>query len=85
MIKNVLGKIAARPVVFWGLVIQFVIASLALGMLFDWWSLTEEQTGGVLLIVALLGSFLTFFVQKQVTPLADPRDSEGQLLTPVGE
>ena len=61
-------RIRHEPVVFWGLVTAAIEAVIGLGLAFDWWEWTSEQTGTVLLVVAAVGAILTFFVRSKVTP-----------------
>ena len=77
-----LGKISERPVVFWGTLTSLISALIALGLLFGWMAWSGEQIGGVMLVIAIIGQFLTFFVERQVTPLVAPRNALGQILTP---
>lgn len=73
-----------EPVRFWGAITGVVIAVFACLVGFgvvDW---TEQQIGlilGVLTAVGVLFQF--FFVREQVTPVADPRNNEGQILKPL--
>lgn len=77
------SRIKAEPVVFWGLLEGVGIAVLGLLALFEVVTLTEAQTGGVLLAIAAVGAVFAFLVRGQVTPIADPRDKAGNLLVPL--
>ncbi len=77
-----LGRISAEPVAFWGLVTAAFEAVIGLLVLFDVFALTSEQMAGTLIAVAVAGSFLTFFVRNQTTPLANPQTNDGVALVP---
>lgn len=70
-----------EPVALTGLLTAAITASLGLAVLFGV-NLSPEQIGG---IVTTLGAWMgvaTFIIRSQVTPLADPKDAQGQPLVP---
>jgi len=54
-----------------------VLAFIALGIAFQWWTWSNAQTGAVVGIVAAL---LGMFVRSQVTPLVRPMDGGRPLI-----
>ena len=72
---GIIKRIQQEPVMFQGL----LQASLALLAGFGVVSLTQDQMG---LIFAFTASLLAFITRQAVTPLADPRDSDGNRLMP---
>lgn len=61
-------------------VIDALIPALQLFGVIDW---TPDQIAAVMLVVTTTGSAVsTVFGQRQVTPLTDPRDDAGNILTP---
>ncbi len=54
-----------------------VLAFIALGIAFRWWTWSNAQTGAVVGIVAAL---LGMFVRSQVTPLVRPMDGGHKLI-----
>lgn len=77
------NRIKGEPVIFWGLLEGVAIATVGLLALFDVVSLTEAQTGGVLLFFAALGAVFAFLVRGQVTALVAPMDNDGNALVPA--
>ncbi|HLQ56569.1 MAG TPA: hypothetical protein VK162_20155 [Streptosporangiaceae bacterium] len=59
-----------------------VLAFIALGIAFRWWTWSNAQTGAVVGIVAAL---LGMFVRSQVTPLVRPMDGGHKLIRGPGE
>ena len=71
----IIKRIQQEPVMFQGL----LQASFALLTGFGVVSLTQDQMG---LIFAFTASLLAFITRQAVTPLTDPRDSNGHRLAP---
>lgn len=64
-----LERIKAEPVAFWGILTALVEAIIGLALIFGWVDWTAEQVGAIMLVVAVLGTALTFFVRGKVTPV----------------
>lgn len=65
-----IDRIRNEPAAAWGHVTVLLEAIIGVGILFNWWTWTDAQTGGVLLVLAALGSGLSWLVRSQVTPVA---------------
>jgi uncharacterized membrane protein YphA (DoxX/SURF4 family) len=74
--------IRERPVVFWGLLTTLLESVIGLLLIFGVLVWTAEEVGAVMLAVAALGGVFTFVVQGQVTPMHNPKDDDGNPLTP---
>jgi hypothetical protein len=73
---------ANEPVAVITAVIALVSAIVALLPMFGV-ALTAEQIGGIMAVVVALGSVVsTLLVRSQVTPVANPRDNQGERLVP---
>jgi hypothetical protein len=75
--------IKQEPVRFWaaitGVVVAVFAALVGFGVV-DW---TQEQIGLILGVLTAIGVvFQFFFVREEVTPIVNPRNDEGQILTP---
>lgn len=72
---------------FTGLLNTAFLAILGLAFAFDWWVWSGDQQGAVLVAWSVVMAGLTFaFTGKTslaVTPVADPRDNDGNALTPA--
>lgn len=64
-----------EPVALAGAIQVLVVAVLALGSLFGWWSLTDAQTAGVLAVYAAVVGVLTAITRGKVTPVDDWEDT----------
>lgn len=75
-----------EPLRIAGYVVAFVQAVLSAVVLMGWWGLTPEQTAGWMAVIALGGTVaVVLWTRGKVTPLADPRDNNGNYLAPVQE
>jgi uncharacterized membrane protein required for colicin V production len=73
-----------EPVRFWGAITGVVIAVFACLVGFEVVSWTDKQIGLILGVLTSIGVlFQFFFVREQVTPVANPRNNEGEILKPV--
>ncbi len=71
-----------RPVVFWGLLTTLIESVIGMLLIFETVDWTGAETGAVMLAVAALGGVFTFVTQGLVTPMYNPKDSAGNMLTP---
>lgn len=75
-----------EPLAVVGAVVAFLQGLLTTVVLMGWWSLTPEQTAAWVGLIALGGTAAVVIVSRgKVTPLADPRDDQGQPLWTVLE
>lgn len=64
-----------------GVALCEVLIALALGFGVP---LTKEQTGAVMAVVVAIGNLIkVIWARNQVTPVANPRNNEGQPLVPA--
>ncbi|MEQ9403923.1 MAG: hypothetical protein RIM99_10075 [Cyclobacteriaceae bacterium] len=71
-----------EPVALINSIIAIIEAALvvAVGLGLNW---TPEQIAGVMaLIIAIGNAIKTYLARKQVTPVSDPRDNNGNSLKP---
>lgn len=70
-----------RPVLIINLLTAIAEAIVPFVALMGWWPGTQEQIGGLMvLILGVSNALKTFLAQRVVTPIADPRDAEGKEL-----
>lgn len=75
--------IRQEPVRFWAAITGVVVAVFACLVGFEVVTWSQEQIGLILGVLTAIGLvFQFFFVREQVTPVADPRNNEGEKLTP---
>ena len=72
-----------EPLAVSGAVVALAQAILTAVVLMGWWELTAEQTAAWLGVIALAGTLAVVLLTRgKVTPVADPRDDEGNPLAP---
>lgn len=74
-----------EPVAVTTSVIAFISAVIAMLPLFGV-PLTAEQAAGIMAVVVAAGGVVsTLLIRSQVTPVANPRDNDGNELTAAGQ
>jgi hypothetical protein len=74
-----------EPVAVITSVIAFISAVIAMLPLFGV-PLTAEQAAGIMAVVVAAGGVVsTLLIRSQVTPVANPRDNDGNELTAAGQ
>lgn len=72
-----------EPLAIRAAVVAAVTAVVHLSVIAGWWAISADVEGQVALVVDLLGTAaLVVWTRGKVTPVADPRDEQGRLLTP---
>jgi hypothetical protein len=72
-----------EPLVISGAAVAFAQALLTAVVLMDWWTLTATQAATWQGVIALGGTLaVVVFTRGKVTPVADPRDANGESLRP---
>ena len=72
-----------EPLAVIGGSVALVQAVIALTVTFGWLTLNDEELTALLGVVALAGTLaVTIFGRIQVTPVADPRNNDGDQLVP---
>ena len=75
-----------EPLAVAGAVVALVQAVLGAVVLMGWWDLTAEQAAAWMTVIALAGTAAVVVATRgRVTPVSDPRDGDGQRLTPEGQ
>lgn len=74
--------IKERPVVFWGSMTSLAEAVIGFLLIFDFIDWTGDQVGQVMILIAAVGTSFIFIMQGQVTPMYNPKDNQGNPLTP---
>lgn len=75
-----------EPLAVVGAVVAFLQGLLTTVVLMGWWALTPEQTAAWVGLIALGGTAAVVVISRgKVTPVANPRDADGQPLATVRE
>ena len=69
MFSDLYARIQAEPAVFWGHLTVLIEAVIGLALIFEWWSWSNSEMGAVMLVVAMLGSLMSWLVRSKVTPV----------------
>lgn len=73
-----------RPVVIMAALVALVVSVVDFLVIADVWKASESAVAAFHLVVGNAGAAIgVFFVQRQVTPNSDPRDSDGHELVAV--
>lgn len=70
-----------EPVLSYGLIVAVISAGIAMAMSLGWIELTEQQFTDVMLFVSAFMVLGAAIVRQYVTPLVNPKDSDGEPLT----
>ncbi len=78
--------ISNEPVLSVGALVAVITAGLQWARMMGWITWTEDQFQQFMVFVALVLPLLgAFWARSQVTPVANPRNSEGERLVPESE
>lgn len=72
-----------EPLAVAGAVVALVQAILGAVVMMGWWALSAEQAAAWMSVIALAGTaVVVVWSRGKVTPVADPRDAEGNPMAP---
>lgn len=75
-----------EPVVLIGAIVGVIEAGIAMLVVLGVLSLTPEQIGAIMAFVIAIGSVVSILLTRSVvTPVANPRDNDGNRLVPYIE
>jgi len=78
-----MNRIQREPVGIVALVVAFIQACILAAITLDYITWTTEQTVVVMAVVVAGGAIATWIISRYfVTPLADPKDRDGNALVP---